>query len=58
MLDHSGKEHSENGLYFNRDFERNEIKNLTLEQAKKYLDDSLEDWIQRNKNEMDQEMEL
>lgn len=58
MLAHSENEHSENGLYFNRDFERNEIKNLTLEQAKNYLDDSLVDRIQRNKNEIDQEMEL
>ena len=47
LLDEYQKAHAERDLYFNREFERQEIAGLSIETAREYLQDSLDSRLER-----------
>ena len=60
LLDEFAKAHAERGLYFNRDYERDEIQALQPDKAREYLQNALEARTERQQqaNEQDRGLEL
>lgn len=60
LLDEFAKAHAERGLYFNRDYERDEIQALQPDKAREYLQNALEARTERQQqaHEQDRGLEL